>query len=417
MISRIFIFLFVLVVYSGSLKPQMEYGLLNDPMFLGMVAFALVCLLYIYRLLFSRLRDRKVPIKALCVRLTPIVYLIPLLFSIWFSSFINAEFLGRGFNPYGTQKLIRFTFLTVPMCIVLPIIARKVEDIYYYYYGLIALGIIVVAITLYTLNPIGLGMGRYMTSGEIMGAAILVLLPIMTSRGVPLPKRLVSICICATIVPAMLITTARGPIIGVCTIALANIWTSSMKSRLLQIGFLALIVLLVIYPLYEQIRGTIAMKRMVRRFGVIMVDEGGGRLGRISRGVELFADHPVFGVGAGWYADGQGRDYPHNAFIEVLCEFGIPGAIAYIYALIGGLWALWTIKTFFRRTDNSIFYITTAYLWLYTFLMSMKSGDINDNRAFWIINALCIYISHRVARKRMHLGMKQAFAEVKRIGS
>lgn len=96
--------------------------------------------------------------------------------------------------------------------------------------------------------------------------------------------------------------------------------------------------------------------------------EGGSRGPWLMRGLELFLQNPVTGVGFGRYSLwGNYGNYPHNLFIEILCELGIIGLL-FISALT--LSALKGTKHLWGRG---------IYFFLVIFLASMASGGLESN--------------------------------------
>ena len=66
--------------------------------------------------------------------------------------------------------------------------------------------------------------------------------------------------------------------------------------------------------------------------------EGGGRGLWLMAGVQLFLDNPVFGVGFGRYnLLGNYETYPHNLFVEILCETGIVGFVFILAVFVASL--------------------------------------------------------------------------------
>jgi putative inorganic carbon (hco3(-)) transporter len=70
----------------------------------------------------------------------------------------------------------------------------------------------------------------------------------------------------------------------------------------------------------------------------------------VKDGIRMTITHPIFGVGPNEYSDYRSQHYdngaggrkrffpPHNTFIEVSSEEGIPGLICYVSFLVGVLW-------------------------------------------------------------------------------
>ena len=96
--------------------------------------------------------------------------------------------------------------------------------------------------------------------------------------------------------------------------------------------------------------------------------EGGGRGLWLLAGVQLFLDSPIWGVGFGRYnLLGNYDTYPHNLFVEILCELGIVG---FVILLAVFLVMLYLGRRYFRRY---IYYFSGL------FFMSMASGGMFDN--------------------------------------
>lgn len=96
--------------------------------------------------------------------------------------------------------------------------------------------------------------------------------------------------------------------------------------------------------------------------------EGGGRGLWLLSGVEQFLERPVFGVGFGRFnLLGDYTTYPHNLFVEILCETGIVGFV-FVFSLL--VLALWFTR---KKFKSYVFYFVGL------FMMSMASGAIYDN--------------------------------------
>lgn len=96
--------------------------------------------------------------------------------------------------------------------------------------------------------------------------------------------------------------------------------------------------------------------------------EGGGRGLWLLAGVEQFLENPVFGVGFGRYnLLGDYSTYPHNLFVEILCETGLVG-FAVVFSIL--LLALFITR---KKIKSYIYYFTGL------FMMSMASGALYDN--------------------------------------
>lgn len=111
----------------------------------------------------------------------------------------------------------------------------------------------------------------------------------------------------------------------------------------------------------------------------------------------VLAIDPIFGVGFGGYPDYANKNYPHNLFLEILCELGLVGFIVISICLV--------IFWINRRKINMVRFRTLnkAYLFLlFTvfFMRSMISGDLTGNIVLLGL-LLCFVEIHPLDLKRI----------------
>lgn len=112
--------------------------------------------------------------------------------------------------------------------------------------------------------------------------------------------------------------------------------------------------------------------------------EGGGRGDWMMAGINLFRKNPLVGVGFGRYnLFGDYTTYPHNLFIEILCETGILGFL-FIFGIL--VYGLYLSRGMFMKYE---FYLAGL------FLMSMASGCMYDNIPIFSIVFSSILIKDR----------------------
>lgn len=109
-----------------------------------------------------------------------------------------------------------------------------------------------------------------------------------------------------------------------------------------------------------------------------------------SMGWELFYKYPFFGSGIGGFNHNYpGMLYPHNFFIEVLCECGIIGALFFLIIVI----------YHFKRENLSIFYVTRNGTFLFlimavTGIRMMVSNDLSSSIELFSIIFACSYTAN-----------------------
>lgn len=154
---------------------------------------------------------------------------------------------------------------------------------------------------------------------------------------------------------------ARQMIIGVFVIALIWVLVSFGKKGILIVAAMSLLVPLLYF----------ASSNINELFSSTVEEgyvEGGGRGIWLLAGVQLFLDNPILGVGFGRYnLMGDYDAYPHNLFVEILCETGIVG-----FVVIIGLLVLMLVLT--RQSIRRYIYYLLAL-----FVMAMASGCMYDN--------------------------------------
>jgi O-antigen ligase len=105
--------------------------------------------------------------------------------------------------------------------------------------------------------------------------------------------------------------------------------------------------------------------------------------------VALIHQQPLRGVGAGGFSSiNAAAKWPHNIFLELWSELGIvPMAVvaASIIAVLVGLF-----RASWRISDDRARLLLNLILGLFLFYLSavQVSGDLNENRAFWVMLGL-----------------------------
>jgi len=108
-------------------------------------------------------------------------------------------------------------------------------------------------------------------------------------------------------------------------------------------------------------------------------------------GVQVFSQHPFFGVGLQGYRAVSPNpvtyNFPHNIFLELGAEMGLIAALAFLaLAFYSFRESGRQIRDSFHRRDPLV--VTVFLLLIYVFVDAMQSGDINDLRFMWFILGL-----------------------------
>ena len=108
-------------------------------------------------------------------------------------------------------------------------------------------------------------------------------------------------------------------------------------------------------------------------------------------GLQMFAHHPLFGVGVNGFRflspNPLTYNYPHNLFLELGSEMGIVAALAFLVLAFCSFHEI--IKQLGDKDLRLDPLVSTVFLLLiYAFLDAMVSGDINDLRFMWFVFGL-----------------------------
>lgn len=114
--------------------------------------------------------------------------------------------------------------------------------------------------------------------------------------------------------------------------------------------------------------------------------EMSGRLHLFVDGINIFQDHPLFGVGFGNFREFASSDvysHPHNVFLEVLAELGVFGLFFFCCLLIPIL-----IHVFGNCSIKSTQTVFLGAMVLGNLATMMASGDLGTNRIFFFFCTL-----------------------------
>jgi O-antigen ligase len=113
--------------------------------------------------------------------------------------------------------------------------------------------------------------------------------------------------------------------------------------------------------------------------------------------VQLIDEHMLRGAGAGAFESVNRARYPHNIFLELWAELGFVAMAVVAATIIAALLGLY--RTAWRLPEGRarrFAYIVTGVFLFYFFAVQV-SGDINDNREFWVaLSVAWLVVRHGV---------------------
>lgn len=190
---------------------------------------------------------------------------------------------------------------------------------------------------------------------------------------------------------AVLGAGSRGPAVGlVVCIGLSFLLHKNLgirtKSLLLDLGILILAGLLVI-PIVGIPQAS--FDYLARLGNPNVHQELGPREALMAMGWHLTVEHPITGVGIGGFPvvfRGIGA-WPHNMFLEISSEMGVPSALLIVFLLGCSFYEALrqvAIKDYLYGPLAATIFAVFAL----EFIDIMNTGSLNDNRAMWMAIAL-----------------------------
>jgi O-antigen ligase len=198
----------------------------------------------------------------------------------------------------------------------------------------------------------------------------------------------------------LFLSGARGAMAGgaVAFMVVLTLLTAIAKSgRAMRSTMIALLLLVVAVGM-GTVREEALSQEIVDRYTVLEhpfeTDAAGAdRLQFWRSAWETFQDHPLFGIGAGgwgmvWNKQDY-RDFPHNIFLEILCEEGLVGGLLFSLFFFGTMRLVWKVMRHPLTTARG----KTLTIWaigILTFagLDAQLSGDIQTNDYIWMSAAI-----------------------------
>ena len=111
-------------------------------------------------------------------------------------------------------------------------------------------------------------------------------------------------------------------------------------------------------------------------------------------------NQPLLGTGIGswstFYFGNDQRNYPHNLFLEIAFEEGLVGLTAFLALL-----ALVGAAVYRMLIASRSHFLVLGLLVLYCVIISLFSGDLDDNRLLWLWMGITLSIC-RLVEFRVH---------------
>lgn len=252
---------------------------------------------------------------------------------------------------------------------------------------------------------IGLSDGNYLGSARLIGTGALGILVLYLYKNMNKTMRIIAFFTLLLTAVSLIMTGARMPIISFVLTFLILTLTTTIRLKkgtiYLRKGTKKIALLLILtVPFLSLVKDAAFAQTLQYRINVLF-DEGmgasaSGRLDRFDTALNMMKENFLLGGGFGsfgvHYQGLDGREYPHNLFLEVGAELGLIGLII-ITALIC-LVLFRSLKSIKNGDYVSVWIFASL---IYLLVNAMVSGDLNDNRMLFALMGIAahypLYIS------------------------
>jgi len=253
----------------------------------------------------------------------------------------------------------------------------------------------------------------YLGYGVVIGVGAVALSSLSLLAPWPLPVRATGLAGVIPLVLALLDSGGRGPLIGLgpalCLVPLCGTLVAGHRDGRLRLRTAGLVSALLIALAGAASIGALVSHggvtdlQTVQRLQSLRTDPTlGARLPLFRAGLALWAEHPIVGGGAGAFLAATGSEYPHNALIEALSEYGVVGGGLYLAMVSAALMRLACAPGLWRDHLR----ITALALIVYMLLQAMKSSDLGGYRVLYAMLGLSTMVlpAECPCEKRVRLG-------------
>lgn len=333
--------------------------------------------------------------------------------------------IGVTYTPssaYGLQKAILFNFMALPIVILSPYIIKDEKNLKKLL-STITITLVIFVILSLILSQRFTGIGResalldITVAAQYLGIAIGIFMMkiFLGERGIF--KKTIYLILTSIALILLLKTGTRAAFLALIILSLFLIWFLSLNSKIFYeslllkgflVGFIFLAFLVATPFFFKNLIPIDLLEKRIGSFHGMFSDfsslemtywqNSRGRALNFNCAVEGFLKRPVFGLGTGGFksvlnpylpayfqSQEEGHPtYPHNMFLEIMCEQGILGLILIGY-IFYNVWKM--IKKFrhFIKTKGGQAHTISAVtiIFIFGFLVSMASLDLPRMMILW----------------------------------
>ena len=311
-----------------------------------------------------------------------------------FAAIVTCSYTYTDAPDYGGTKLTRFLFIGTLLFVSPFFLIFTEEDFRHFarlFIGFAAITSLQIVASLEMRSQDAEGDITRIGAGWLMGMAILLLLfyPIVRVRTY---QRTLTLFLVPIFLAGLMASAARGPMVALAIVVCLGVAVWLKEGRMRISTAIGLLVLLTagIGGAFLVLRSTDSDKYMAKATELETMIGGGSTTGSAGKRVNFYRatlaalpNQPLLGTGVGswavFYYGSDLRNYPHDLPLEIAFEEGIVGLLSFLVIL--GLSGVSIVQMV--RASRSHF-LAPALLVPYCVIVSLFSGDLDDNRVLWL---------------------------------
>lgn len=301
-------------------------------------------------------------------------------------------------NQAAIEKASKVILLTGGAFFAPMILIRSLRQLQTVFLCIVCLGTVMSFISVVTGERTVFG-SNYLSLGFISSLSIVILLFYFYGKT---KSPLLFIPILINVI-AMLNSAARGPIFFLpltffITIALSKLKFQKKIKTYVIVSISSIFTLIALYIVVPQSFHTL----LLRLSAMESTEQDANtqyRAHHIEQALHLLYSEPITGIGIGGYGiSSEGIDdariYPHNILLEIGAELGIVGLLTFLLIIVSVFGHYFLHRGGCSYIDNT--FIACAF---YSFLNTLKAGNLVDNRTFFLFLGLILTIHVVVKRE------------------
>lgn len=334
----------------------------------------------------------------------------PILAFVVFAGLVAASYSYTSAPDYGGTKLMRFLLIGGLLFLTPFFLIFSEEDFAHFarlFVGFSAVTAVQIVANLEMRSQDSETDITRIGAGWLMGMAILLLLfyPLSKTRG---RRLMLLIFLVPVFLAGLMASAARGPIVALSVAVLIGlaVWMKEGRMKIVTAAVLLFFLAIGFGGAYLVLRQADRGKYTAKASELETMLTGGSTSGSAGKRVnfyratlEAIPNQPLLGTGIGswskFYYGNDQRNYPHDLLMEIAFEEGLIGLAAFLAVL--GLSAISIARMI---GDSRSHFLVLGLLVLYCVIVSLFSGDLDDNRVLWLWMGVALSVC-RLVQVRM----------------